>query len=101
MFSGGLGVVQPLVRPVKESLYFYENFVCILNLIGIYTFSANILPHRLMVGQQTLTLLIVVRIHVRQPSKKSSFGELFFVLVIWGDGDIAVCKADSCVCLVQ
>lgn len=86
LFSGGLGGVQPLVRPVKESLYFYENFVCILNLIGIYTFPANILPHRLMVGQQTLTLLIVVRIHVRQPSKKAPLGSFFCACHMGGWG---------------
>ena len=44
-----------------------ENFVCILRMIGIYSLAIIILPHRLMVGQQILTLLIVVRIHVRQP----------------------------------
>lgn len=44
-----------------------ENFICILRMIGIYNWTEIMLPHRLMVGQQILTLLIVVRIHVRQP----------------------------------
>ena len=49
---------------------FYFTLVYILSLL-------NKLPHRLMVGQQTLTLLIVVRIHVRQPILQAAFKRLF------------------------
>lgn len=49
---------------------FYFPLVYILSLL-------NELPHRLMVGQQTLTLLIVVRIHVRQPILQAALSGFF------------------------
>ena len=41
----------------------------------------NVLRYRLMVGQRTLTPLIVVRIHVAQPTKKTP-ERVFFLLAL-------------------
>ena len=46
---------------------------------GIMYISLNKLLHRLMVGQRTLTPLIVVRIHVKQPSFNRRIRRFFCV----------------------